>query len=67
MPSFDAPMFSSSNGFVSVELHDKDQLGAYVLIHFPDPNGPRVSGSEDRQRVVEGAKEYIAAVLEALS
>lgn len=67
MPSFDSPVLSSSSGFVSVKLNDKDEMGAYVLIRFPDPKGPQISQSEDREQIVASAKEYIEAALGALT
>jgi len=67
MASFDKPVFTSSNGFAAAEIHDRDQLGAYVLIRFPDPKAPKTSREEDREEVVAAAKKYLQAVIEALA
>jgi len=67
MPNFDKPVFSSSNGFAAAELHDKDALGAYVLIRFPDPKAPRTSRAEDQAEITAAARTYLQGVIDALS
>lgn len=67
MPKFDKPVISSSNGFAAAELHDRDALGAYVLIRFPDPKAPKTSRAEDRDEVIAAAKKYLQSVVNALS
>jgi len=67
MPAFNNPIFSSADGFVSVELHDKHEPGALVLVRLPDPDGRRNAREVDRARVVTSAKEYLQAVINTLS
>jgi len=67
MPAFNNPIFSSARGFVSVELHDRNEPGALVRVRLPDPDGRRNTRETDRARVVASAKEYLQAVIDTLS